>query len=126
MHRLLLDTHVALWWLTGHPRLDSGARTLIAESECSVSAVSVWEMAIKYKLGKLDMHPGTLLDACRDAGIQLLTVTPEQGAAIIDLPLLHGDPFDRLLIAQSRLEQLRLVTVDRRMAEYGGDIHFLS
>ncbi|MDD5389077.1 MAG: type II toxin-antitoxin system VapC family toxin [Gallionellaceae bacterium] len=126
MRRLLLDTHVALWWLTGHPRLDADAQTLIAESLCSVSAVSIWEVAIKFKLGKLDIHPTKLLEACREARIHLLPMTPEQSAATIDLPLLHGDPFDRMLIVQARQEQLRLVTVDRRIAEYGGDIHLLS
>jgi PIN domain nuclease of toxin-antitoxin system len=125
MRRLLLDTHVALWWLTGSPRLNGAAQTLIAESECHLSAVSVWEVAIKFKLGKLEVRPATLLDSCRNAHIRLLPITPEQAAATVELPLLHGDPFDRLLITQARLEHLRLLTVDQRVAEYGGDIHLL-
>ncbi|MDO9224886.1 MAG: type II toxin-antitoxin system VapC family toxin [Pseudomonadota bacterium] len=125
MQRLLLDTHVALWWLTGNPRLDHATQELIAESDCSISTASVWEVAIKFKLGKLDIHPTRMLDACRAGSIHLLPITPEQSAATVDLPLLHGDPFDRLLIAQARFEHLRLVTVDRRLAEYGGDILLL-
>lgn len=125
MQRLLLDTHVVLWWLSGNPRLDASARDLIAESECTVSAASVWETAIKHRLGKLDIHPDAMIRACRDGLIRLLPVAPEHGAGVAALPLLHGDPFDRLLVAQARYEHLRLLTVDSRLAGYGGDIQLL-
>ncbi len=125
MRRLLLDTHVALWWLTAHPRLDEATRTLIAESECLLSVVSVWEVAIKYKLGKLPVAPVALLAAARAAHIGLLSVTPEHAVATVALPLLHGDPFDRLLLAQAGHEHLHLLTADRIFQDYGGDILFI-
>jgi PIN domain nuclease of toxin-antitoxin system len=122
MRPLLLDTHVALWWLTAHPRLDAAARTLITESECHLSAVSVWEVAIKFKLGKLPVAPEALLSVAREAHIGLLSITPEHTVATTALPKLHGDPFDRLLIAQARHERLQLLTADRLLCEYGSDI----
>ena len=118
MASLLLDTHVALWWLSGHPRLDSASQALIAEADCRLSAASIWEVAIKFKLGKLDIDPRTLLEAVREANIRLLAVAPEHGAATVDLPMLHSDPFDRLLIAQARQEKLRLLTADQRIGLY--------
>ena len=125
MQRLLLDTHIVLWWLTGNERLTDATRTLIAESECSVSAASVWETAIKHQLGKLDVHPDAMIRACRSRHIRPQPGAPEHGAAIAALPRLHGDPFDRLIVAQARYEHLRLLTVDHRLADYGGDIQLL-
>lgn len=125
MRRLLLDTHVALWWLTAHPRLDEATRTLIAESECLLSVVSVWEVAIKFKLGTLPVAPDALLAAARSAHIGLLAVTAEHAAATVALPLLHGDPFDRLLLAQAGHEHLQFLTADGVFHDYGGDILFI-
>jgi PIN domain nuclease of toxin-antitoxin system len=125
MRRLLLDTHVALWWLTAHPRLGAAAQALIAEAECHLSAASVWEVAIKYKLGKLEIDPHALLNVARTAGFRILPVAAEHSAATAELPTLHGDPFDRLLIAQARLEHLHLLTADDRISQYGGDILLL-
>jgi PIN domain nuclease of toxin-antitoxin system len=125
MARLLLDTHVALWWLTAHPRLGSEAQELIADSECHLSAASVWEVAIKYRRGKLPIAPRELVTAAREAGIRPLPISHEHAAASADLPLLHADPFDRLLVAQARLEQLRFITADQQLCQYGGDIHVL-
>jgi PIN domain nuclease of toxin-antitoxin system len=122
MRRLLLDTHVALWWLTAHPRLDAASQSLIAESDCYLSAASIWEIAIKFKLGKLPVAPEAVLAAVREARIGLLSISPDHTVATTALPKLHGDPFDRLLIAQARQEYLQLLTSDRLLCEYGGDI----
>ena len=124
--RLLLDTHVALWWLSAHPRLDASARQMIAESECWLSAVSVWEVAIKFRIGKLSVAPDVMLTVARQGGIHLLPIQPEHAVATVALPALHADPFDRLLIAQARFEQLCLLTTDEIVASYGGAIRQLQ
>lgn len=125
MAALLLDTHVALWWFSAHPRLDPQAQALIADSECHLSAASIWEVAIKFKLGKLPVSPHELVSAARDSGMRALAVTQEHGMATAELPPLHSDPFDRLLVAQARIERLRLVTGDHEIGRYGGDIQLL-
>lgn len=71
MPRFLLDTHVALWWFTAHPRLTVGARETITHSECSI-----WEVAIKYRLGKLPIDPDVLLTITRDSNIHILNINP--------------------------------------------------
>ncbi len=120
--RLLLDTHVALWWFTAHPRLNPEIQAMIADSECHLSAASIWEVAIKHKLGKLPISPRDLVRAAREAGMCPLVVTHDHGTATAELPPVHNDPFDRLLVAQARVERLRLVTGDATLAGYGGDI----
>ena len=77
---------------------------MISDAECWLSAASIWEVAIKFRLGKLPMAPDVMLAAARQGGIHLLTVQPEHAAATAALPALHTDPFDRLLIAQARQE----------------------
>ncbi|WIM06706.1 MAG: type II toxin-antitoxin system VapC family toxin [Candidatus Nitricoxidivorans perseverans] len=116
---LLLDTHVALWWLSADNHLTEAGRGLIRSSQCHISAASIWEVAIKYRLGKLAVPPGNFLGAARSASIRLLSIRPEHAAATADLPLLHKDPFDRLLIAQARHENMVLLTADAVIAGYG-------
>ncbi len=123
---LLLDTHIALWWFTASPRLKKADRELIQTSRCWISAASIWEIAIKYKLGKLPVAPETVLQAADQSSIILLSITPAQAAATQDLPLLHHDPFDRLLIAQSRMEKLTLLTSDVALGDYGAGIKVAS
>jgi PIN domain nuclease of toxin-antitoxin system len=117
---LLVDTQALLWWLMGDPALTNRARTEIAAPDNSVlvSAATVWEIAIKRSLGKLTVPDG-FLDDVKDGGFSWLPVLPEHAWAVSDLPRHHGDPFDRLLIAQARVEQLPVVTSDARFAEYG-------
>ncbi|MCS6787134.1 MAG: type II toxin-antitoxin system VapC family toxin [Thiobacillaceae bacterium] len=122
MAPLLLDTHVALWWFTAHPRLTPQMQDTIARSPCHLSAASIWEVAIKHRLGKLTVAPHTLIELAQAANMHCLSVTAEHCAATAELPLLHGDPFDRLLIAQARIERLRLLTCDAALSGYGGDI----
>lgn len=127
--KLLLDTHIALWWMTDDPMLSAEAATLLEDSSNTsfVSAASVWEIAIKHALRR-----GRPSDIGRDgtealadfaqAGFSLLPITPEDAAAVDRLPSIHGDPFDRLLLAQARLGSFRLVTHDRRLARYGDGV----
>ncbi|MDP2808967.1 MAG: type II toxin-antitoxin system VapC family toxin [Rhodocyclaceae bacterium] len=122
---LLLDTHVALWWFSADSHLTEAGRDIIRSSRCHISVASVWEVAIKYRLGKLAVPPGNFLGAVRGAFIRLLPIQPEHAAATADLPLLHGDPFDRLLIAQARHENMTLLTADAVMAGYGAPVCLL-
>ncbi len=128
--RLLLDTHVALWALISPEMLPERVRDLIADpgNDIHVSAASVWEIAIKFSLGResgAHARPFSGKQAVgyfRQAGYSLLDITAAHAAAVEDLPALHADPFDRLIVAQSRSEPLHLVTQDRRVAAYGGTV----
>lgn len=123
---LLLDTHVALWAITDHPRLSAGARELILAPRAVVwvSAVSVWEVAIKHALGCGDMPVSgqEALQYFRQAGYRFLAVEPEHAAAVENLPAHHQDPFDRLLVAQALVEPMRLMTHDATVARYSDTI----
>lgn len=123
---LLLDTHVALWAITDSPRLSTQARELILSPRAVVwiSAASLWEIAIKHSLGRGDM-PVSGADALRyfqAAGYRLLAVEPEHAVAIAELPTLHQDPFDRLLVAQALVEPMRLLTHDPVLARYSDTV----
>lgn len=123
---LLLDTHIALWWFAGHPRLNEEIRAEISQSECWLSAASVWEVAIKFRLDKLPVAPATFLDAARAGGFRLLPISPEHTAATAELPTFHSDPFDRLLLAQARQDRLMLLTADFAMIAYGANVRYLQ
>lgn len=117
--RLLLDTHMLLWLMSDSPRLTRRARTLIVNAaEVYVSSATVWEIAIKFRLGKLEEEPEKIVDQLDAAGLKELNVTYRHALATVRLPLLHGDPFDRLLIAQAITEPLHLLTADARLAAY--------
>ena len=117
--KLLLDTHVLLWWREASARIGSDVRQAIATAdEVVVSAASAWEVAIKVALGKLRI-PSPLDDAVRDSGFDALPITFSHAAAVTGLAPHHADPFDRMLIAQALVEQLTIVTHDRRFAPYG-------
>jgi PIN domain nuclease of toxin-antitoxin system len=122
--RLLLDSHLFLWWLQASRRLSREARRAIASptSEVMVSAASVWEIAIKVAIGKLKWRDaaGPGIDASIVAsGFTELPVTARHAAAVRHLPPHHGDPFDRLLISQALAEGLRVVTADEVFGRYG-------
>ena len=110
--RLLLDTQVALWWLTASARLSKASRALIAASPCVVSAASVWEVAIKHRLGKLPVPPRRFRDEMQSAGAVIMAVSDEHALATIDPPDALTDPFDRLLIATANVEHLVMLTAD--------------
>ncbi len=123
--RLLLDTHILLWCLEGDANLPERARELILSAdETYASSANLWEIVIKISLGKLkiDTDLQDMLHAIRDSGFELLAIRPEHVLKLPDLPELHRDPFDRILIAQSLVEPLHLVTCDTVMAKYGGNI----
>ncbi len=116
--RLLLDTHVLLWWLADDPALSEQARLLIAnEPEVFASAASAWEIAIKRALGKLE-SPEDLLAALDEGGIRRLPIEFEHASVAGALPRHHDDPFDRMLVAQAQHEGLTLLTSDARISSY--------
>lgn len=116
--RLLLDTHVLLWWLTG-AKLTRPAREAIAEptNQVFVSPATTWELVIKASLGRLTM-PADLPEVLAAQNLLPLPVTIAHTLAVGGLPPVHRDPFDRLLIAQARQEGLTLVTRDERIKAY--------
>ncbi len=116
--RLLLDSHVALWWLGDDVQLALQARaTISAADEVFVSVVTPWELGIKRASGKITL-PDDLVPQLIAAGFETLPVRPEHAVAAPALPAHHGDPFDRMLIAQARSEQLTIVTADRQFRSY--------
>ncbi len=124
--RLLLDTHIVLWRLTADPRLPKRAIQIMDEEALSidVSAISIWEVAIKWALrkGRPDDMPVSgkaFLRELERALIEPLAVQPIHAAAVDDLPALHSDPFDRFLIATARHEGMTLLTHDAVLGEYG-------
>jgi PIN domain nuclease of toxin-antitoxin system len=118
--RLLLDTHLFLWAVTDSRKLKTAARQqMLAADQIYVSAASIWEIAIKVRLGKIDGDPQRLALAIEESGFIELPVTAQHAAKVVQLPLHHNDPFDRLLVAQSMSEPLLLLTADEVLARYG-------
>lgn len=119
--RLLLDTHVFLWVVTGSRKLGVAAKRQISEAEqVYVSAASIWEIAIKSHLGKIEGDPDRLASAVEESGFIELPVTMRHTVGVARLPSHTRDPFDRLLIAQALSEPLLLMTADRALEPYGG------
>jgi PIN domain nuclease of toxin-antitoxin system len=121
--RLLLDTHVFLWFLEGNNKVPPRVRAVItdSENELLLSVASIWEAVIKHQLGKLPLPgpPASYLPIQRDRHqIESLPVVESCMEALSTLPLHHSDPFDRLLIAQALAHELTLVTVDNHFAAY--------
>jgi PIN domain nuclease of toxin-antitoxin system len=122
--RLLLDTHSFLWVVAQPRKLSARAASTMRNpsNELYLSAASVWEMAIKRSLGRLeaDFPLGELIDQGRDKlQLRVLDVNAAHGASVEDLPFHHKDPFDRLLIAQALWEEMTIVGADRRFDAYG-------
>ena len=117
--RLLLDTHALLALLSSDYRLSPAARTAMErpDAQLIVSVVSVWEIAIKRSIGKLEA-PDDIIERVDKAGAQMLSITPQHAHATGDLPLHHRDRFDRLLIAQAQLEGCAIVTGDSAFPAY--------
>lgn len=117
--RLLLDTHALLWALTDDARLQQDARERIADgrNQVLVSAASAWEITIKRAVGKL-RAPDDLARQVAQARFDPLDITIEHAVAVGDLPNHHRDPFDRLLVAQARVDGLTIVTHDVQIERY--------
>jgi PIN domain nuclease of toxin-antitoxin system len=117
--RLLLDTHVFLWCLRDDRQLGKAARAAIAGAkEVYVSSASIWEASIKKAIGKLDVDVDDLVPAIAGSGFIELPITARHAAAVSRLPVLHRDPFDRILIAQAMNEPLRFLTADAMLKRY--------
>jgi PIN domain nuclease of toxin-antitoxin system len=120
--RLLLDTHLLLWTVSQSRRISPSARELIGDpaNEPSFSTASLWEVAIKWSQRRLDFEfePSVLRRNLLDNGYEELPVTGEHAVAVAGLPPLHKDPFDRMLVAQSIVEGITLLTTDPRVAQY--------
>lgn len=120
--RILVDTHVLLWAQTSPSRLSTQARALLedAENEVAFSVASIWEVAIKASRRKPGFltHPRRVLQLARELGFEELPITSDVAARVMELPLHHADPFDRLLIAQALALPARLLTVDKQLAQY--------
>lgn len=118
--RILLDSHTLLWWMGDPTKIKARARTLIADSanEVFASAASIWELGLKVSKGKLRL-PLAFHETLGDHGIRTLPFTASHAMASISLPAIHGDPFDRALVAQCRLENLTLATRDDMLGDYG-------
>jgi PIN domain nuclease of toxin-antitoxin system len=116
--KLLLDTHAAIWWLAGDGRLSEAARTAIADAgvEAGVSVASIWEASIKRSAGRLKGPDLTV--ALHAAGLPFLQIDERHAKVAGELPLVHRDPFDRMLVAQAGVERLAIVTGDAQIARY--------
>ena len=121
--RVLLDTHAFLWWITEDRRLSARAREVMADggNDLLLSAASGWEIAIKASLGRVSLPipiDRFLSEQLQRNGIGILPIEMSHALRVHALPLLHRDPFDRLLVAQALLEKLRILTSDRQVAQY--------
>lgn len=117
--RLLLDTHVFLWWAEDSRQIKVDARRRISQAEeVFVSAASAWEASIKAALGKLRL-PGPMVEAVLASGFSPLPIDFAHAEAVRVLPPIHTDPFDRMLVAQAQVEGLHLVSRDSTLREYG-------
>jgi PIN domain nuclease of toxin-antitoxin system len=122
--KLLLDTHALLWWLFDDPELSPKARAAIADLDNAVlvSSASAWEIATKHRLGRLPEAAGVtkrLPALLQRAAFTPLPISVEHALAAGNLPGAHKDPFDRILIAQARLEKLPVATIDKVFTDYG-------
>ncbi|HEX3673273.1 MAG TPA: type II toxin-antitoxin system VapC family toxin [Rhizomicrobium sp.] len=125
--KLLLDSHILLWWFAGSQKLGRAAERIITapESQLVVSAASWWELGIKKALGRLDVDWAAARAILQKNEISILAVTFDHADAAADLPAHHGDPFDRMLVAQATVEGLKLLTRDKQLKAYGSVVHFL-
>jgi PIN domain nuclease of toxin-antitoxin system len=117
--RVLLDTHIFYWSLYNRERLSKGAQDAILEAEAVfVSAATIWETAIKVRLGKMKGDPDILASYISQSGFTELPIWSRHAKIVATLPMHHTDPFDRLLIAQAISEPLNLLTADTKLKPY--------
>ncbi len=115
----LLDTHVILWWLTNPENIHTKAKKIIKDrtNNVYVSCASFWEMAIKKSICRLTL-PHNLLETVSAENFKILPILSDEALGVADLPLIHVDPFDRLLIIQAKLHDLVIITRDSKISEY--------
>lgn len=124
--RLLLDTNVLLWTLAGSPKIQPVSQLILApESEVFVSTASLWEIAIKTRIGKLTADLTEIRQAVAASGLLELSIRGEHVETIATLPMHHKDPFDRMIVAQAITEPLRLLSGDRQLAVYTELVHLV-
>jgi PIN domain nuclease of toxin-antitoxin system len=118
--RLLLDTHILIWWLSDDRQLQRSAREIIAnpDNEVLVSVASVWEVAIKTALKRIAVDLDDFGEEIVKSGFQLLPIGLQHAVTVGRLPAVHRDPFDRMLVAQASVEELRVVSHDRVFERY--------
>jgi PIN domain nuclease of toxin-antitoxin system len=117
--RLLLDTHIFLWLAADDKRLTDQARgTIMGAGAIFISSATIWEIAVKFRIGKLRVDPEDAIREMAINGFRELAVRNDHAAGVAKLPLIHNDPFDRLLIAQAMLEPFHLLTADAQLAAY--------
>ena len=117
--RILLDTHVYLWWLQDHPKLSKAGRDrIVSASEVYVSSASIWGATMKAGIGKLEVDVKQLVTEIENSGFKELSISARHAAAVARLPDIHRDPFDRILIAQALCEPLRFLTADSILSGY--------
>lgn len=116
--KLLLDTQIVIWWFINSPKLKASVTESIEKNLCLLSTASIWEVAIKYQLGKIAISPARFRDEFLNAGGQLLGINDKHVIQTAELPDIHQDSFDRLIIAQATLEGLSVLTADRIWSKY--------
>ena len=130
MSRFLVDTQILLWSASGSRKLPASVARLFRDGghEFHVSAASLWEVAIKTSLGRgdFDVDAAQLRDVLVENGFRELPITCAHAVALSTLPLIHADPFDRMLVAQANAEPMVLVTADARLAQYPGTIEVVG
>jgi PIN domain nuclease of toxin-antitoxin system len=119
--RVLLDTHILLWWLKDDRKLSNVAADIIENTanDIFISAVNAWEISIKKSLGRIQIDMDQFLESITNSGLGVLNVTVNHACQVSNLPGHHKDPFDRMLIAQSIFEPMRLLTHDETLMQYG-------
>lgn len=117
--RVLLDTHVLLWVLADSPQINQVKPLILSnETEVYISTASWWELAIKIGIGKIDVDLNMLRTASAESGFIDLPILGAHTQTLLNLPMLHRDPFDRMLVAQAISEPMRLLTNDSALSEY--------
>jgi PIN domain nuclease of toxin-antitoxin system len=119
--KIIIDTHILLWWVSNDRQLPIKARRLIENpaNKISVSVASIWEIAIKRALGRIEINLKELEEALKINNLETLAVKLDHAIEVSELPQHHSDPFDRMLVAQSLAESAHLLTHDKQLRKYG-------
>lgn len=121
--KLLLDTHCLIWALEDAPELGAGARAIMARAdEIAFSEASVWEIGLKWRKGKIKLQPRRVFEQALQDGLRKLPLSIDSILLSCELRHTHADPFDRLLYAQAKLLNYRLLSVDRTLNEFGAQV----